>query len=482
MSKNKSENRNWLRVRKFFNDIHLWGGLVSGIVVFIVCITGTIYVYNTEIREAASPEYYNVEPSGEPLQLDTLLALAKTSIQGEIRGVNVPFSKTTTFGVLYSKAAKDAKGSGEQKRGDKQRALVALAQRDSAGSQMQHSGSLVDKNVKVRSEKVTLQDRQTEKSDKSEQKAQLKSDAPKEAKKGGGRRRLNQMMVNPYTGEMIGDVTEVKTRTAGFMQKMFSLHRWLMLNEIENPIFDGVENRKLGSWISGTATLLFLLGVVSGLIIWFPKKLRGWKNGLKIRWSGNWKRINHDIHNTLGLYTWVVLFLMAITGPFWSFDWYREGWQKSWGTHASQKVEQNEKAKPLSQVIPGKAILTLTETVFAVNQALPYNGDITINFATDSVGTISVSKNRVGFFAPAASDKLILDQYTGEVLESDIFREKPLRERIGSSIKALHVGNVYGQFSKILYFIGCLVATSLPITGVLIWINKMKKPLKRKKK
>ena len=114
----------------------------------------------------------------------------------------------------------------------------------------------------------------------------------------------------------------------------------------------------------------------------------------------------------------------------------------------------------------------------AINTILPYAGDITINFAQDSTGTIGVTKNRIGFFAPSAGDKLTLDQYSGEVLDKDIFREKSLRNRIGSSMKALHVGDVYGPFTKFLYFLASIVATSLPITGVMIWINKMKKKSK----
>ena len=34
---------------------------------------------------------------------------------------------------------------------------------------------------------------------------------------------------------------------------------------------------------------------------------------------------------------------------------------------------------------------------------------------------------------------------------------------------------MFNTFSKIIYFITCLIATSLPITGIFIWINKMKK-------
>ena len=54
-------------------------------------------------------------------------------------------------------------------------------------------------------------------------------------------------------------------------------------------------------------------------------------------------------------------------------------------------------------------------------------------------------------------------------------------ERVAGSIKAIHVGNVYGTFTKIIYFLACLIATSLPITGTMIWINKMKKSKKKNK-
>lgn len=403
MSKKAKNDSTWSKIRKFFNDIHLWGGLISGIVVFVVCLTGTIYVYNTELREAALSEYYNVEKVQEKLSLDSLLTLAKPAIKGKITGVSVPFKEGRTAAVLYNKPSEEESGGGR------------------------------------------------------------------------GRRRSNQMMVNPYTGDVLGDPSNVKTKTAEFMGKMFGLHRWLLLNEIEDPIIEGIENRKLGSWITGTATLLFLLGVLTGLIIWFPKKMRAWKNGFKIRWTANWKRVNHDLHNTLGLYTWLILFLMAITGPFWSFEWYREGWQKTWGTYQNPNTPKEEKLKPISTIINGKRAMTVEETILAVNNVLPYDGDITINFASDSIGTVGIIKNKVGFFAPSASDRLTLDQYSGEVLEKDIFREKSIRNRIGSSIKALHIGDVYGPFTKLLYFIGCLVATSLPVTGLLIWINKMKK-------
>lgn len=463
MNKAKKAKSGWVKTRKLFNDVHLWGGLISGIIVFVVCLTGTIYVYNTELREAALSSYYKVEKEGKKLPVDSLLSMVRPMISGKVTGIRIPFDETASYGVLYTK--KKAGGEdGPSGIGSRDRERVAGEVVPKTSSTPAKAGS-----------RGKGKDGEAHR-----QEGSASTGGEHKAPQGGGRRRSNQMMVNPYTGEALGDPAEEKTKTADFMQTMFGLHRWLLLNEIEGPIIEGIENRKLGSWITGTATLLFLLGVLTGLVIWFPNKIRSWKNGLKVKWSASWKRVNHDLHNTLGLYTWIFLFLMAVTGPFWSFEWYREGWQKAWGTHQSQQIEKGQKSEPLSRYTTESSPMDIQETIAAVNVILPYDGDITINFPKDSVGTLSITKNRVGFFAPSASDKLVLDQYSGDVLEKDLFREKSIRNRIGSSIKALHIGDVYGPFTKLLYFISCLVATSLPVTGVLIWLNKMKKSRKEK--
>lgn len=449
-----------MKVRKFFNDIHLWGGLISGIVVFIVCITGTIYTYNTELRALAMPEFNKVKVEGEKKSADQLLTAITAELNGKVVGVKVPYADNSPTFFMYNKKEKDEEGN-------ERKPETAKAQ----------EGQKPENTKELKEEKTSEKPQKAEEAKLAEGKGPKKA-AP--AGPGGGRGpRANQLAVNPYTGQIIGDPSDVKTKTAEFMQKMFSLHRWLLLNEIEEPIIEGVENRKLGSWITGSATLLFLFGVITGIVIWFPNKMRAWKNGLNIRWSANWKRLNHDLHNTLGFYSCIILFLMAVTGPFWSFDWYRAGWQKTWGTYKSPDAPKEEKAALLSTLpADGRKPMSIEETILAVNKVLPYEGDVTINFAKDSVGTVSISKNRTGFFAPSAGDRLTLDQYSGEVLERDVFREKPFNQRASASIKALHIGDIYGPFTKLLYFISCLIATSLPVTGVMIWINKMKKTKK----
>src|SRR5687767_1381537 len=117
-------------------------------------------------------------------------------------------------------------------------------------------------------------------------------------------------MVNPYTAEILG-TSKDKNGTKEFMSTMFSLHRWLLLDRVKTPIIKGLPNKELGSMITGIATIIFTLGCLTGLIIWFPQKIRYWKQGLKIKWKASWKRVNHDLHNTLAFYALFFLLLMG---------------------------------------------------------------------------------------------------------------------------------------------------------------------------
>lgn len=413
MKKQIRKNTYWQKIRKFFNDIHLWTGLISGIVVIAVCFSGTIYTYNTELTEWAASHLHRVEipADAERLDPDQLLSVVAAIAGGTVNSVQISADPARTYRFIVRK-------DGEQSRFG-----------------------------------ITY-------------------------------------YINPYTGELCGTSEEQsKTRTAVFMRDMFSLHRWLFLDRIQEPLIGELPNRTLGSYITGAATILFTLGVMTGLIIWFPQKLRTWRQGLRIKWKAGWKRINHDLHNTLAFYSLIFLFIMGITGPQWSFPWYREGLQKTLGTYreapagargAGAQLGGNEphpnrsnQQQNAAEKQKAPAMLPITQLLAVTDGALPYKGDYSISLSSN--GPITVRKNRIGFFAPAAGDEVKLNATTADIAEVIVFRERPLNERIAGSIKALHVGNIYGQFTKLLYFLACLIATSLPITGTMIWLNKMKK-------
>ena len=398
----------WKSIRNFLVDLHQYAGLTCGLIVVAVCLSGTIYVYNTEIREFSDSERYFVEVEGQKKSLDELRTAVEIKLSADVVGANVYQSddRTVQFQV--------------KKEGDE---------------------------------------------------------------------RPTTYYVNPYTSEKL-TVSQEKTSAEEFMGYMFSLHRWLLLDKIEEPILESMGNRDLGRFINGVATLLFLFGVVSGMVIWVPQKLKSWKQGLKIKWSANWKRINHDLHNTLAFYSIFILFVMAVTGPFWSYEWYREGWQKTWDIYQAPKpenaqagpgggrqegrgAEKSENTEP--QALVEKVVISLDEVLAASNSTLAYDGNLRISLPGKPGGDVSVSKSQTGFFAKAGSDQLTLDAASLKVKEAKLFSDLSTRQQIGRSVKSLHTGEIFGQFTKFLWFVACLIATSLPITGTLIWWNKRKK-------
>ena len=391
----------WKSIRKFLNDIHLYAGLTCGLIVIAVCLSGTIYVYNTEIREFFDSERYFVEKKGAPQSLEALKSTLESQGAGKIVGANV----------------------------------------------FQQEGRTVQFSVKKE-----------------------------------GQEKPTTLYVDPYSGAVLADNVE-KTATEEFMGYMFSLHRWLLLDKIEEPITESMTNQELGRFINGVATLLFLLGVITGMVIWVPQKAKNWKQGLQVKWDANWKRINHDLHNTLAFYSLGALFIMAVTGPFWSYQWYKTGWQKTWDIYQAPKEEKKDPAQEQAkkeEVSAEESIepayeLSLDEILLSANNTLDYEGNVRITLPEKAGSDISISKSRTGFFARAGADQLKLNPENLEVKEANLFGDLPVRQQIGRSVKALHTGEIFGQFTKFLWFIGCLIATSLPITGTLIWLNKKKK-------
>lgn len=459
----------WQKTRKLFTDIHLWIGLASGIIVILVCLSGTLYVFNTELKEMASPELYKVTApaAAKPMAIESLIKKVKETTGGKVVSVKIPADPNRTYQFMVK--MKDSEKGGKDKKEGK--LVIAGAGNEQTGKGKEGA----ENSLKEGKENKDLPGRDGNGKDSRGKEGKGKNGKGGKPEEG---KRPSAFAVNQYTGEVIGNISEVKGATASFMKTMFSLHRWLLLDRIEKPIFGELENRKLGSYISGAATILFTLGVITGMVIWFPQRIKSWKQGLKVKWSGSWKRTNHDLHNSLGFYSCIFLFLMGITGPQWSFPWYREALRKSLGTYQPEGFEPPK--DPVSTVVAGAAPLNLSDYLKKADAALPYQGDYSISLPKDSASAVAILKNKTGFFAPAAGDKLLLDQYTGNVLKTEVFKDKPFNERVSGSIKALHLGDVYGMFTKIIYFLACLIATSLPITGTLIWLNKLKK--KRKKK
>lgn len=90
-------------MRKLFAKIHLWLSIPFGIIIAIVCLTGAILVFETEILEICYPSHYFVkEVKGEPLPPATLLNAARQQLPDSVKinGLRVMQDPKRTYQVV----------------------------------------------------------------------------------------------------------------------------------------------------------------------------------------------------------------------------------------------------------------------------------------------------------------------------------------------------------------------------------------------
>lgn len=130
------------------------------------------------------------------------------------------------------------------------------------------------------------------------------------------------LFVDPYTGKVVG-----KYERLPFFHTMFRLHRWLL----DSRPKDG-EGIFWGKMIVGISTLMFVLALVSGVMVWWPRNKRILKDSLKLPLRKGRFRFWRGIHVAGGMYVLVLLLVMALTGLTWSFGWFREWFYEFFGT------------------------------------------------------------------------------------------------------------------------------------------------------
>jgi len=274
----------------------------------------------------------------------------------------------------------------------------------------------------------------------------------------------SMVYVNPYTAEVIAMVDH-----EDFFHFIDEGHRHLWVPG------------KLGKQIVGWSTFIFFLLLISGIILWWPKKwTKATRNqSFKIKWKARFKRINYDLHNVLGFYSLLLAILMAVTGLVMSFSWFGKGiyWLTGGENKPRQKRQKIEVSGPAVNTSLQNADLIWHKVV---NEIALYNKDqVIIHFAEAPDEAIYACTDMIkGFWRDLNFDPLTL-----ELLPNSTKRLGDLEfpDQVRKLNYALHVGAIGDLTTKILYFIASLICASLPITGFYIWWGKKKKSNKKPK-
>jgi uncharacterized iron-regulated membrane protein len=258
--------------------------------------------------------------------------------------------------------------------------------------------------------------------------------------------------IDPYSGALV----ELYSYGDSYFYTVMSLHRWLLAGDI-------------GKLIMGISMLMFLFILITGLILWWPKTKLILKQRSSISWKAGWKRLTRDLHYTLGIYTVLFLFIFAFTSLVWSFQWFNDGIYTM--TNSSK-----DPIKPPPSIISKDGITTSVDNILADAflrnpQAIFYS----VTWPKDSSGVFAVNILNRGAAHDNASDHHYYNQYSGQYLKKVSFADRPLGQRVRATVKPIHVSSIFGLPSKILGFIVCLFGATFPITGVIMWLSRLKK-------
>ena len=274
------------------------------------------------------------------------------------------------------------------------------------------------------------------------------------------------IFMNPYTGKVL----KVKNMDKDFFRIIVNGHYYLWLPpNVGQPIV---------TW----ATFIFLILLITGIVLWWPRNKAAAKQRFKIKWNVRWRRRNYDLHNVLGFYmTWVAIFL-ALTGMVMGFQWFAKSvyWASSGGKTLPAYYE------PVSQkLVSNTSSVSAEDKVYQIMKTSYKNAEtIEVHFATNDSSAIAAGAN------PDAStywktDYRYFDQYSlKEIPVTHLFgryKNASFADKMARMNYDVHTGEVLGLAGKILAFFASLIAASLPITGFYIWWGKKHKKKRIKK-
>jgi uncharacterized iron-regulated membrane protein len=123
-----------------------------------------------------------------------------------------------------------------------------------------------------------------------------------------GRGRI-KVACGPKQGKVLGEFP----RGRNWLDVVQELHESLLIHP-------GSQGRML----NGIGAAFLLLLNATGMVIWWPG-IRNWKRALMVDFQRNWRRINFDLHLSVGFWTILIASFWAVSGIY--FGWPRQVFQ-----------------------------------------------------------------------------------------------------------------------------------------------------------
>jgi uncharacterized iron-regulated membrane protein len=256
--------------------------------------------------------------------------------------------------------------------------------------------------------------------------------------------------VNPYTAEVVA--SRFWGRTAATW--IYDLHTQLHFG--------------LFGWNSvGILGLLLIVSAITGLYLWWPGFSR-LRRSFTIRHGAGLARFAFDLHRTLGLFSAVILLLLAFTGFHLAYPKLLETM-----LGASDMGHGGDGPEVFSTAAPNDRPVSLAEAVLVARGLFPHAEVRRVVTPAGENGTYRVNLRRPGDANIKHPSTLVwVDRWSGQIREVRNPNRFTSGEAFITRIWPWHTGEAFGGIGRFLWFCAGLMPLVLYVTGLLHWLHR----------
>ena len=253
----------------------------------------------------------------------------------------------------------------------------------------------------------------------------------------GKTKAIHHVYVNQYTGRILGSTED----GSNWILKVHDLHVNFLSSKIGNQI------------VTWTTVGLLILSL-TGITLWWPRKT------YVFRLTSKAPRLNRDLHMSVGFWSFLAMFLFAITGL---------------SLHYQTGKLLDLLNKPDDARLASGHGTSIEGVLQTAREALPGTTIPRLLLPEKKGDTIFVYQRFPEDKTPAGRSFSTIDPKTGALLSSGSSRDAPfLKTALVQYTREIHTGTLFGLPTKILVCVFALGLAVLTITGPLMWINKLR--------
>jgi len=273
--------------------------------------------------------------------------------------------------------------------------------------------------------------------------------------------REKTLFVNPYNAAILGSGSR---GVRHFFEVNRNLHRWLAMEG---------ESRDRGRAITGAANLAFLFLVLSGLVIWIPRRFTraAFRNATWFRRKLRGRARDLNWHQTLGIWAFLPLLAIVVSATVMSYEWATNLVYRAFGSMPpAQQQQQNTNGGG------GKIDLAALDRAWNVardeaNRVAPRWRTMSIRLPLSSKASFSIDEGNGG--RPDLRSQLVIDAGTARVVERKTFAAQEAGQQARSWLRWIHTGEAGGVAGQFIAMLASAAAMVMVWTGIALALRRL---------